>query len=95
MLVEVFDLTEIEAKLQHLPGWRLDGKELVRIVVFKDFAEALKYVNLVGAISEEADHHPKIVIEWNKVTLLLRTHSKDAITNLDIALAERVESIKF
>lgn len=59
-----------------------------------DFAEALAYVNEVGRLAEEADHHPDIEISWNQVTLRLSTHSKGrVITAKDHALAVRIDAL--
>ena len=55
----------------------------------KDFADALAYVNAVGALAEEMDHHPDIDIRWNTVTLRLSTHSAGGLTQLDLELARR------
>jgi 4a-hydroxytetrahydrobiopterin dehydratase len=56
---------------------------------FRDFAEALEFVNRVGELAEREDHHPDIEIHWNRVTLRWWTHAKDAITERDHELAER------
>jgi 4a-hydroxytetrahydrobiopterin dehydratase len=68
-------------------GWsEIDGA-LQREIRFADFAEALAFVNRVGELAERENHHPDIDIRWNTVTLRFRTHSADAITERDRALA--------
>ena len=74
-------------------AWERDGDRLVKQVQKKDFAEALAYVNTVGALAEEANHHPDILIEWNKVTLHLWTHTAGGITAADEALAARIDQL--
>ena len=74
-------------------AWQRDDNRLVKQVQKKDFAEALAYVNAVGALAEEANHHPDILIEWNKVTLHLWTHTAGGITDADEALAERIDGL--
>ncbi len=68
-------------------GWiEVDGA-LERVFEFKDFAEALAFVNRVGAAAEEADHHPDIEIHWNRVKLRWWTHVTASITDRDRAMA--------
>jgi 4a-hydroxytetrahydrobiopterin dehydratase len=74
--------------------WREDDGELVRDLEFKDFAEAMAYVNQVAEVAEEANHHPDIRIHgWNKVRLSLFTHSEGRITDADHAMAERIDGV--
>ncbi len=74
--------------------WREDDGELVREREFANFAEALAYVNRVGELAEEANHHPDILIHgWNKVRLSLFTHSEGRITDADRAMAARIDAL--
>ena len=68
-------------------GWNESGGALERELRFRDFAEALAFVNRLGELAERENHHPDIDIRWNTVTLRFRTHSADAITERDHALA--------
>ena len=61
---------------------------------FKDFAEAIAFVNRVAGAAEEANHHPDILIHgWNKVRLTLTTHSEGRLTDNDRAMAERIDGL--
>ena len=73
--------------------WQLEGGELVKVVRKHDFAEALAYVNAVGALAERVGHHPDIDIRWNTVTLHLLTHSLGGITDADLALAAKIDEL--
>ena len=81
---------EIDRALAETP-WNRDGDEIVRVVKRANFAEALAFVNEVGRLAEEADHHPDIDIRWDTVTLRLSTHSAGGITEADLALAESID----
>ncbi len=87
------DLTveQIEQFLADRPAWELDGVSIRREFTFADFNEALGFVVRVGAASEVADHHPDIDIRWNRVTIVLSTHSAGALTSKDLALATRFD----
>ena len=76
--------------MESVPGWENNGKEITRTYKFKDFAEALVFVNKVAGLAEAVDHHPDIDIRWNKVKLTLSTHSAGGLTEKDFALARQI-----
>ncbi len=74
--------------------WRPEGDALVRDFNFKDFAEAMAFVNRVAEIAEQRNHHPDILVHgWNNVRLTLSTHTKGGVTDADRALAEQIDSL--
>jgi 4a-hydroxytetrahydrobiopterin dehydratase len=73
--------------------WSRDGDELVKSVVLADFAAALAWVNEVGRLAEQRNHHPDINISWNTVTLRLTTHSAGGLTSADIDLAADIDKL--
>jgi 4a-hydroxytetrahydrobiopterin dehydratase len=87
---------EITQALEHLQGtgWALQGDLLVRTTKGQGFAGALAYVNAVGTLAEEADHHPDIDIRWNTVTLALTTHDSGGITRRDVELATQIAALQ-
>jgi 4a-hydroxytetrahydrobiopterin dehydratase len=74
--------------------WGREGGEIVKVWSGKDFAQALAFVNAVGQVAEEANHHPDIDIRWNRVTLRLATHSVGGVTEKDLDLAARVDALQ-
>jgi 4a-hydroxytetrahydrobiopterin dehydratase len=88
----LLDETEIAARLTGI-AWEREGSEITKVVQEKDFAEALAFVNRVGSLAEEMDHHPDIDIRWNKVTLRLSTHSEGGLTDKDFTLASRIDDL--
>lgn len=89
----LLDDSAITAGLDRLPGWERKGEAIAKTYVRGDFADALEFVNRVGALAEERDHHPDIDIRWNKVTLSLSTHSEGGLTQADLDLAAAVEAL--
>ncbi len=79
--------------LDNHEGWIIEGETLSKVFVHKDFNEAMGFVNRVALLSEVADHHPDIDIRWNKVTIVLSTHSESALTEKDTTLAESIEAL--
>ena len=74
-------------------GWNEVRGALERRYRFKDFAEAMAFVNRLAAIAEEANHHPDVEISWNAVTVRWRTHSRGEITERDGAMARRTDEL--
>ena len=86
--------SEIQRDLKNLTGWVKNGDEIKKKFEFKDFIQAMAFVNSIAMLAERANHHPDIDIRWNKVQLVLSTHSEGGITQKDIALAKEIESIQ-
>jgi 4a-hydroxytetrahydrobiopterin dehydratase len=84
---------QIDSFLSTHRGWIREGEAITRSYVFGDFSESLGFVVRIGAASEVADHHPDIDIRWNRVTCVLSTHSEDALTSKDLALAATFDQI--
>lgn len=84
---------QIDSFLNTHNGWIHEGESITKTYMFGDFNEALGFVVRIGISSELADHHPDIDIRWNKVTCVLSTHSEDALTSKDLALAEAFDEI--
>jgi 4a-hydroxytetrahydrobiopterin dehydratase len=82
-------LTDAQAatRLAELPEWRIEEGILTRIFQFRDFVEALAFVNRVGVQAEKAAHHPDIDIRYNRVRLALITHDAGGLTAKDFDLA--------
>jgi 4a-hydroxytetrahydrobiopterin dehydratase len=74
-------------------GWAEVDGALEREFEFRDFAEALDFVNRVGAEAEAANHHPDVEIHWNRVKLRWWTHVTGTITDRDRELAARTNEL--
>ncbi len=72
-------------------SWTQQRGKLIKRFQFKDFKEALAFINAVGEIAESLNHHPKIINVYNTVVLELWTHDQNAISALDHQLAEAIE----
>ena len=90
---QLLDAKEIKAALKELPEWDLEKKSIERTFEFDDFAGAIDFVNAVAEVAEDEEHHPDIDIRYNKVRLVLSTHSKGGLTELDFGLAERIDTL--
>ena len=85
-------LVEAEQRIKSLNGWTLDGDAIRKQFTFKDFVEAMEFVNCIAPKAQAADHHPDILINYKRVTLTYSTHSEGGLTAKDFdgaAMADR------
>jgi len=82
------ELLEDEAIESKLPtGWEREGEEITRTYEFDDYLESIAYVQEVGTLSEEAFHHPEIIVGYKEVEVRFTTHDAGGITQNDLDMA--------
>jgi 4a-hydroxytetrahydrobiopterin dehydratase len=90
----VLNSNEIMNKLKNLDNWSFDSNQIHRDFQFKDFKEALNFVNKVGDEAEKMNHHPDIFLHsWNKVKITISTHSEGGVTEKDFKLAGIIDNL--
>jgi 4a-hydroxytetrahydrobiopterin dehydratase len=82
---------EIGSEIAGLDGWELREGRLRKQYTFRTFLRAIAFVNSVAYLAESHGHHPDVTINYNKVTLRLITHSENALTDRDFALAGEID----
>ncbi len=88
------DESRLAETLRGLAGWQRDGESLARTFTFKDFTQAMAFANRVADAANAANHHPDIHVEgYNKVRLVLSTHSAGGITQFDVELARKISAL--
>ncbi len=86
--------SQIQEALAGLDGWTVSEAKLLKAYELRDFNSALAFINQVGAVAEQLNHHPEIHNSWNRVTLRLCTHDAgDRITEKDLTLARAIQSL--
>jgi 4a-hydroxytetrahydrobiopterin dehydratase len=92
--VAVLGDAERDEALAGLPGWTFDAERngIARRFTFADFPAAFAFMTRVALAAEKADHHPEWSNVWNKVDILLSTHSDGGVTAKDVALAKAIEA---
>ena len=83
----------INERMQKLDNWSLEENCIIKDYGFNSFKEALDFVNKIGEIAERINHHPDILLSYNKVRLTLTTHSEKTITLKDFEVAEEIDKI--
>ena len=89
----VLTASEIAVALQSLPGWTNRGDSIERVFQFGNFVEAMDFVIKIAAAAEAANHHPDILINYNKVTLTLVSHDSGGVTQRDIRMAGKINEV--
>ena len=84
---------QIKSSLATIPSWRRKASIITRTYEFKDFVDAMKFVNVIARAAEKAWHHPDIDIRWNQVRLALTTHDAGGLTEKDFALAAKFDEL--
>ena len=90
---ELIDSDELEGLLKKLPEWDLENNSIVRMMEFDEFMEAIDFVNAVAEIAEEAGHHPDIDIRWCTITGRLTTHDVGGLTEADLDVAKKIDTL--
>ena len=84
---------ECEALPGKLPNWTVEDDRIRRTWEFADFAEAWGFMEQVSIIAENLQHHPDWSNSWNRVDVIVTTHSAGRLTHLDVAFAEAVDAL--
>lgn len=84
---------QVSSSLEELKGWTEVNDKIQRTYQFRDFNAAMDFVNQAAELAERSQHHPDILIRYNKVTLTLSTHDAGGITSKDFEYAGAVEKM--
>ena len=84
---------EIQSHLAELTDWVLEDNSIKTTLTFKNFIEAIDYINKVVEPAEAAGHHPDICISYNRVTISLTTHDAGGLTRKDFTLAQTLSQL--
>ncbi|MDC0150599.1 4a-hydroxytetrahydrobiopterin dehydratase [Candidatus Pelagibacter sp.] len=93
-----FDISEIHKYQKQVDGWKIIKNEkniyfLEKKFTFKNFLESQNFVNNVGKISEEEDHHPDISFGWGYAKINITTHAIEGLSENDFILAAKIDKI--
>lgn len=84
---------EVERFLGQLKDWKLVGTHIEREFKFKDFAQALLFINAAGYCAEREGHHPDLILHYNKVKVVLWTHAISGLSENDFILASKIDNL--
>jgi 4a-hydroxytetrahydrobiopterin dehydratase len=84
---------EIEQYFKDLQGWKLESNAIVKEWQFRDFSEAMVFINQVAKLAEDQDHHPELLNVYNKVILKFSTHDAGGLTTRDFRIALDIDRL--
>ncbi len=85
---------ELAALEKQVDGWKVvEEHHITKAFKFRNFREALKFVNSVGELAEEQGHHPDIFLAWAKVEITIWTHKINGLTESDFILAAKIDGL--
>ncbi len=92
-----FDKSQIHKYLKKVDGWNVIKNEnnifyLEKTFKFKNFLDSQSFVNIVGEISEEENHHPDISFGWGYARIKITTHAIEGLSENDFILAAKVDN---
>ncbi|MHB8637539.1 MAG: 4a-hydroxytetrahydrobiopterin dehydratase [Fimbriimonadaceae bacterium] len=83
----------VSAALAELEGWRSTGTAIEKVYEFATYKDGLVFACAVGYLADEMDHHPDLTIGYRRVGVTLTTHDAGGITEFDVRLAGRIETL--
>jgi len=86
--------SNLKEMMKRIPEWDANKTSIERTFEFDDFNGAVDFVNAVAEIADEEGHHPDVDIRWNKVRLVLSTHSEGGLTGIDFQVAEKIDTLE-
>ena len=93
-----FDTTEIHKYLKKVDDWEVKNNidksfYLIKEFKFNNFLESQTFVNKVGGIAEEENHHPDIIFGWGYCKIKIFTHAIKGLSENDFILAAKIDKI--
>jgi 4a-hydroxytetrahydrobiopterin dehydratase len=85
---------EVEAGLSELAGWEASGDAIAKEFELESFREAVAFVVRLSFEAEAMNHHPDVDLRYNRVTIVLSTHSEGGVTDKDLKLAAAIEALR-
>ncbi len=86
---------EVKNSLDNLDGWFYLNNSIEKEYTLKTFADAVALIVKIGIEAEKMDHHPDLLLHsWNKVKVILSTHSEGSVTANDFKLAQTIDEIR-
>ncbi len=80
----------INSHLSDLPGWRYADNKISRVFDNPSYTAGLSFVQHIGELAEQHDHHPDITLTWPTTTVTYWTHTANGVTQKDIDAAKQV-----
>jgi 4a-hydroxytetrahydrobiopterin dehydratase len=87
---------QAEPLLAQLHGWKLERDthdQLTKSYRFRNFVEAVDFVNAITPVAEAEGHHPDLYVRWGEVRVYLWTHAVGGLTENDFVMAAKIDEV--
>ncbi|SFA52920.1 pterin-4-alpha-carbinolamine dehydratase [Parageobacillus thermantarcticus] len=85
---------EVQSLLRGMEGWELvEERWIAKKYRFQDYLRGIEFVRQIAAISEEANHHPFISIDYKLITVKISSWRAKGLTKLDFELAKKYDEV--
>ena len=84
---------QVRPMLKGLQGWALDGQSIAKTYEFKNYFETMAFVNAAAWISHREDHHPDMLVGYNKCRVSYVTHAIDGLSENDFICAAKLDAL--
>jgi len=88
---------EIKELLSQIPSWKVfkddNVKKIICSYVFLNYEDSLNFLNKVAELAEKEDHHPEIILEWGKVTVIWWSHKIRGLHKNDFICASKTDAL--
>jgi 4a-hydroxytetrahydrobiopterin dehydratase len=89
-LLSVHELTQ---RLKALPGWEYENNRIAKTFRFANYYETLAFVNAIAFMAHRQDHHPDLLVQYDRVGVSYSTHDASGVTLNDLICAAKVEAL--
>lgn len=84
----------VQEYLQQVAGWKSEGEKIHKTFKFKNFSEAVKFINRMAELAESEGHHPDFAVHYNIVEVTLWTHAIGGLSENDFILATKINEFE-
>ena len=92
--VPKLDAAEVARLAPEVPAWSTSGERLHRKFVFKNFVEAMRFVNRMADVAEAEQHHPDFTVHYREVDVTIWTHAIGGLSENDFILASKIDALE-
>ncbi len=84
---------QVRNYLTQVRDWKLQEDKIQKLFKFKNFVEAMKFINQMADIAESEGHHPDFSVHYNQVDVTIWTHAIHGLSENDFILAAKIDAV--
>jgi 4a-hydroxytetrahydrobiopterin dehydratase len=87
------DSATIAELSKEVPGWKLEGNQLVRTFEFENFHQTMEFVNALAWVVHREDHHPDLEVSYSRCKVSFWTHTVGGVSQNDFICAAKIDAL--